>query len=106
LDQAATIADDVKQAAKLLTGKDEFDLIKKLAAFDDIVLKAKDGLAPHLISRYVFELSALTNTYYAHVKILKAEEQTKNARIALLRKTLETLKKGMDLIGMPFLERM
>jgi len=93
-------------ASQYLTEKDEFILIKKLAEFEDTIQKAKEELAPHLISRYIFELSTLTNAYYAHVKILKSEENIKNARILLLHKTLTKLKKGMDLIGMPFLERM
>jgi arginyl-tRNA synthetase len=46
------------------------------------------------------------NWYYAKVKILVEEEDIRNARILLLHKTQETLKKWMDLIGMPFLERM
>jgi len=90
----------------LLTSPYEFNLVKKLAEFDETILRAKTQLAPHLISRYLFELSAMTNIYYAHVKVLTAEEKIKNARILLLHKTRETLKKWTDLIGVPFLERM
>jgi len=77
----------------LLTSPYEFNLVKKLAEFDETILRAKTQLAPHLISRYLFELSAMTNIYYAHVKVLTAEEKIKNARILLLHKTRETLKK-------------
>lgn len=84
----------------------EFTLVKKLAEFDQIVIKTKNDLAPHLIARYLFELSSLVNSYYAKVKILVEDEPLKYARISLLYKTLEVLKKAMNLIGMQFVERM
>jgi len=90
----------------LLTEKDEFTLIKKMSEFEWIIINAKDELAPHFISKYLFELSVLINSYYAHVKILKSEENIKKARIFLLQKTQEIVKTGMDLIGMQFIERM
>jgi hypothetical protein len=45
----------------LLTSPYEFDLVKKLAEFNDTILRAKNELAPHLISRYLFELSTVVN---------------------------------------------
>jgi arginyl-tRNA synthetase len=104
---------DLEKLSHLLTSPYEFNLVKKLAEFDEVIIKTKNDLTPHLISRYLFELSSLTNAYYAHVKILKSmpgdpgsEEDMKSARVFLLHKTREILKKGMSLIGIPFLERM
>jgi arginyl-tRNA synthetase len=81
-------------------------LIKKISSFPEILQRAADELAPHLIAKFCFELSQLVNNYYAHIKILTDDEPTKKARVALLIKTVETLKQAMQLIGMVFLERM
>lgn len=90
----------------LLQQEEEFSLIKKMLMFDEIVIKSKEDLAPHYIAKYCFDLAQWVNGYYAHTKILVDDEPTKIARIVLLKKILETLKKWMDLIWMRFLERM
>jgi len=90
----------------LLQASEEFALIKKISLWDDVIWRAKEELAPHLISKFCFDLSQLVNNYYAHVKILTDDEKIKIARIALLEKVLQTLKQAMELIGMIFVDRM
>jgi arginyl-tRNA synthetase len=92
--------------AKLLTEEIEFELIKKIAERNQIIVKSQEELAPHLLCRYLLDISKIVNSYYAHIKILKSEEPLKSARISLLQKTLERMKTVMELIGMSFLERM
>ncbi len=90
----------------LLWTDEEFSLIKKISAFKETVLQAKDDLAPHYIAKYCFDLAQWVNSYYAHTKILVDDEAVKLARIGLLEKVLWTLKEAMNLIGMVFVERM
>ena len=90
----------------LLQEDEEFGLIKKISGLDDLILRAKEDLAPHYIAKYCFDLAQMVNSYYAHTKILVDDENVKIARIALLHKVLDTLKQAMDLIGMVFVERM
>ena len=90
----------------LLQEEEEFWLIKKISTLDEVVEKAKEELAPHYIAKYCFDLAQLVNSYYAHTKILVDNEPLKIARIALLEKVVETLKKSMGLIGMIFVNRM
>jgi arginyl-tRNA synthetase len=59
-----------------------------------------------LMCRFLLELCKLTNVYYANVKILKSEWETKNARIFLLKKIIETLKTWLNLIWIEFVDRM
>jgi len=94
------------EAALLLTEPEEFALIKKIAEFPDMLLQAKNTLAPHLVCRYLLDMAKLLNTYYASVHIMKSEEQTKIARIMLLEKVRDTIKEAMKLVGMRFLDRM
>lgn len=89
---------DAKTAATLLTAPEEFALIKKIAAFDTMVLEAKEQLAPYLICRYLLDMAKLLNSYYAAVHIMKSEEETKKARIMLLQFVRDVMQKGMLLI--------
>ena len=41
----------------LLQQEEEFSLIKKMLMFDEIVIKAKEDLAPHYIAKYCFDLA-------------------------------------------------
>jgi arginyl-tRNA synthetase len=91
---------------KLLILEEEFNLVKILSEFESTVIQSQKELAPHIICRYLMRLCSLMNSYYANVKILKSEEPLRSARITLLKKSIEVLKKSMNLIGMEFLERM
>ncbi|MCI0501900.1 MAG: hypothetical protein L0Y61_09195 [Epsilonproteobacteria bacterium] len=81
-------------------------MTKKIAEFDDMIVQVKDELAPYIICRYLLDIAKLFNSYYANTHILKSEEQTKKARIMLLKSLRDTVQKSMNLIGMSFLERM
>ncbi|MFA5747651.1 MAG: arginine--tRNA ligase [Candidatus Absconditabacterales bacterium] len=95
-----------KKIERYLIEDEEFNLVKKISEFENIIFQIKNELAPHLMCRFLLELCKLTNVYYANVKILKSEGETKNARIFLLKKIIETLKTGLNLIGIEFVDRM
>lgn len=97
---------DETTAASLLTQPEEFALIKKIAEFNDMIIQAKDELAPYLLCRYLLDIAKSLNSYYASVHIMKSEEKTKIARIMLLKKVREVIQKWMNLTWMKFLERM
>lgn len=90
----------------LLTAPEEFGLIKKISEWETTLLQSQEEHAPHLVCRYLLDISKLANSYYANVKIRSSEEPTRSARITLLQKTIEILKKWMETIGMEFIERM
>lgn len=95
-----------EELAQNLTEDNEFDLIKKISERNDVVLSAEKESAPHIICRYLLDISKSVNSYYANTKILKSNDPIKSARITLLEKVLEKMRNWMDLIGMSFLERM
>lgn len=92
--------------SKILTEEIEFELIKKIAERNEIIVESQKELAPHLLCRYLLDISKLVNSYYSNIKILKNDEPLKSARVSLLIKTLERMKTVMELIGMSPLERM
>ncbi len=106
LTNAPLIKGEHRGVWSLLTEEIEFDIIKKISEFDWIVLQSQKDLAPHIICRYLLDLSKLLNSYYANIKILSAPQDVKNARLYLVDQSVQVLKKAMNLIWMQFIDKM
>ncbi len=84
----------------------EWALIRELLKFDAVVAEVEEELLPNRLCSYLFELSQVFNRFYDQVPVLKAEEPARGSRLALCRLTADTLKLGLNLLGIPTLERM
>jgi arginyl-tRNA synthetase len=62
---------------------------------------------PHHLCAYLYELAAQFHRFFEHCPVLKAEtEGLKQSRLALARLTGDTLKAGLELLGIETLEEM
>ncbi len=84
----------------------EWSLIRTLLKFDEVVVEVEEELLPNRLCTYLFELSQIFNRFYDQVPVLKANEPYRSCRLALCRLTANTLNLGMNLLGIPTLERM
>jgi len=84
----------------------EWTLIRKLLQLDCVIVEVEKELLPNRLCAYLFELSQIFNRFYDQIPILKASEPSKTSRLALCSITADTLKLGMNLLGIPTLERM
>jgi arginyl-tRNA synthetase len=84
----------------------EWALVRELLKFDAVLVEVEEELLPNRLCGYLFELSQVFNRFYDQVPVLKAEEPARGSRLALCRLTADTLKKGLELLGIPTLERM
>ena len=84
----------------------EWDLIRALLKFDDVIIEVEEELLPNRLCNYLFELCQTFNRFYDQVPVLKANEPYKSSRLALCRLSADTLKIGLGLLGIPTLERM
>ena len=84
----------------------EFEVIKALAAFPQTVLDAADKYEPSLIARYAVDLAQKYNKFYIDCKILTAESDAKDFRLALTKSALQTLKNALSLLGIGVPEKM
>jgi len=84
----------------------EIELIKKLAIYPEIISRAGVEYDPSVIAKYVYELAQLLNDYYHSVPVLQAEEETKNARLALLSSVAQVIKNGLGLLGIETVDEM
>ncbi|MBM5825601.1 MAG: arginine--tRNA ligase [Cyanobacteria bacterium M_surface_10_m2_119] len=88
------------------TEPQEWALIRELLKLDGVIAEVETELLPNRLCSYLFELSQVFNRFYDQVPVLKAEEPARSSRLALCRLTADTLKLGLNLLGIPALERM
>lgn len=89
-----------------LVEKEETEVLKWLERFDEVVSLATRDYSPNFIAAYLFELTQKFNRFYKSVTVLNAEESEKNSRLALVEVVGETIKKGLDLLGIKAPEKM
>ncbi len=84
----------------------ESEVIKVLETFPATVSAAADKYEPSYIARYAVDLAQKFNKFYIDCKILTAEGDSKNFRLALTAATLRTLKNALKLLGIGVPEKM
>ena len=93
----------------LLTAESEWALIKDLERFPSIVQKSAETLDPSGMASYLYDVSKSFSAFYRDCPIVgtaSENERLAKARLALAQCTLSVLKSGMDLVLVPYLERM
>lgn len=96
-----------KDAAKLLTSSDEWNLIKALGEYQENIERAAENKDPSVITSYIYEVAKLFSKFYQNCPIMSAENaELKSARLELAKATLQILKEAMNLVLVPFLEKM
>ncbi|MDD4547667.1 MAG: arginine--tRNA ligase [Bacilli bacterium] len=76
-----------------------WNLIFKLYSFPEIVIRAKEKYDPSEISKYIIDLSALFNKFYANEKIIDEDEKMTNFRLTVCEIVAILLEEGMRLLG-------
>ncbi len=91
----------------ILTHEKEIIFIRQLSMFSEIVQRAADNYNPSLIANYVYDLAQTFNRFYDALSVLKAENQEIiQARLYLVKAFSETMKKGLTILNIPYLEKM
>jgi arginyl-tRNA synthetase len=100
-------AGDINNDANIvLVEPAERQLASKLLQLSEAIeIVAKEG-TPNLLCNYLFELSGNFMTFYEACPIMKADEAIKQSRLKLAQLTADTLKTGLDLLGIDMMERM
>ncbi len=85
----------------------ERELIKLLSRLSESLIQSGESLNPSLLANYLYILAKEYNQFYHDYSILKAEEETKKLlRLKLTWATGETVKTGMQWLGIEVPERM
>ena len=82
----------------------ERTLVRKLAEYVDVINKAVDELAPHVVCTYLYELAQEFNRFYEKNRVVGDERE--QIRLNLVSVYADTLKKGLKLLGIHAPEKM
>lgn len=98
---------EMKFKGKEFKEKKEIQILKQLAEFPEVVMKAAENHSPNLICNYIFDLAQNFNAFYESVPVLKEKSNNlKRMRLALVEATAQVIKNGLSLLGIEVLERM
>ena len=86
--------------------EEEFEVVKALAAFPDVVLDAAEKYEPSYVARYAVDLAQKFNKFYFDCKILTAQSGVKDFRIMLTKCVLRTLENALGLLGIGVPDKM
>ena len=89
-----------------ITSDEEFILVKKLAEFENVVVRAKEKYEPSLITRHLTEIAKSFNKFYNSSKIMVEDEKLKEERLALAYATSIVIKTALGLLGIKTVEKM
>ncbi len=93
--------------AILITDPIEHELGIHLLEFEEVIARTVEDLLIHKLCNYLHQLAVLFHRFYEHCKILNAPDQaTKESRLIFCGVVSETLKKGLNLLGVEVLEKM
>ena len=77
-----------------------------MLGFDEAVEAVAKSTRPHFLCDYLFSLAQAYSTFYANCPVLKAEPEVRATRLQLCRAVAQTLKQGLDLLGIEVVEEM
>jgi arginyl-tRNA synthetase len=80
-------------------GRHERTLMLQLDAFGDALEEVATIYEPHLLCTYLYGLAQAFAAFWEHCPVLTAPEGHRENRLALCRLTAETLRTGLDLLG-------
>ncbi len=86
--------------------KEERQILQKIEYFDGIIEEATQSLHPNLIATYLLDLASDFNLFYQKHRIIDAEQNKKEFRLALTKAVSIVLKQGLYLLGIETAERM
>lgn len=88
--------------------KDNVEKIeKKLYILPEIVARAASSIEPHHITNYLTEIAGDFNSFYGNNQIINPDDISASAyRVVLTQAFANVMKKGMEILAIPVLERM
>jgi len=97
------------EACEVIVGDEiEHRLVLMILKLEDVLIKAANDSTPHTISAYLYDLTVLFMKFYEQNPILKEDldPKLKESRIAIAKLSADTIKLGLDILGIKVLERL
>lgn len=99
--------DNSDDAVAMLSSEDEWALIKLLGDYPVVVEKGAENLDPSVVAAYVYDTAKAFSKFYQTCSIVNAgDSKLAGARLYLAECTLQVIKNAMNLVLVPYLEKM
>jgi len=89
-----------------LFNEKELCLILVLFQFPLIIKKSALDYNPSLLAQYLYDLAESFNNYYENFSVLGADKKTRKARLLLLKCSQTVFSNGMEILGIPLMDKM
>ena len=99
-------ATTARQFAAKLELDAETEILAKLAAYPEILVRAANSHEPHQVGNYLKELAALFHGWYNEHKVLNDDAALTQARLLLSVNVQQVLRNGLELLGVSAPETM
>ncbi len=96
----------LETTVSVLTEPAEETLALLLSKFGEVVAEVAEGLQPHKLCSYLYDLSGALSVFYEQCPVLKSDGEVRSSRLALCLATKRVLASGLDMLGIEALERM
>ncbi|GAA5099022.1 arginine--tRNA ligase [Wohlfahrtiimonas larvae] len=111
LDERSKTAEFNVEAAKAnvvrLNSNLDYDVMRVISRFPEMVISANNNNAPHLIAAYLQELAGSVHSYYnakdeegKAIRILTDDAALQDAKLYLLASARQVIANGLDLLGL------
>ena len=92
---------------QLLNTSEEWEVGKLLSQYQEVIAESANEYNPSKLATYLLDLSQSFNTFYHKHKVIGAKnKELAQARLILITKTADTLKTGLNLLGINVVEKM
>jgi arginyl-tRNA synthetase len=93
-------------AKDIIKEKEEITLVKIILRFTEVLEDAARNYEPYILTYYLIELARTFHYFYQKLRVISEDEELTRARLALINRTAETIKSGLELLGVSCPERM
>ncbi|WP_417664506.1 arginine--tRNA ligase [Pseudidiomarina donghaiensis] len=91
----------------ILNDEREIALANVLVRFNEVVHTVADKAMPHFLCGYLYDVAGAFSSFYEACPILQGDDQdVRQSRLKLAALTAKTLRQGLELLGIPTLEKM
>ena len=89
-----------------LVAPEEISLAKHLLTFGLTLEAVADEYRPNFLCNFLYELAGKFTSFYENCPVLKADDETRNSRLALCDLTARILKQGLEVLGIETVDQM
>ncbi|MDY5437382.1 arginine--tRNA ligase, partial [Peptostreptococcus porci] len=90
----------------LISDEDSSEVLKVIETFNKSILLAMSKNEPHIVTRFALDLAQSFNKFYHNNPIVVEDEDVRNARLALVEATRQSLENALAILGINAPEKM